>query len=306
MNSLKKIAAAVLAAAMLAMFAACSQQASSGGAGGSSAESAPESTAEASSAASSEKTPVPTDPDEILTKAREAATTINSYSAIVETDMNMSVSGQDVETATKSKMTVFTDPLKMKMTGETQMADQAIPTEVYAQQDGDTLNMYIQTNGQWYVQQVDAATLNSAGMNTGAEAANYLKAMETPTIEGEEVMNGSNCVKLSGMVSGSNPDAREVLQNNASFAQMQQMGADTTAALDNFQMPVTFWVNTETYYVVRMESTATESMNTLIGELLPGSGVTLFHMTYDFININNAIDFTIPTAATETTGEAAA
>lgn len=307
MKLFKKLTVLMLALSLVAALAACG-----GGAADASTPAGDASVAEPAGEPADEPAdePAAKDPTELVSLAKTAAPQMMNYDATMDMDMDMMVNGEEMKTKTVMEMSVLTDPIKMKMTGTVDAAGQSVPMEMYAQQEGDAFNMYVGTNGQWQAMTVDLATIGQAGMNASESAAGYLDGIADVTIVGDEQVNGVDCVRIEGVVSGDAGTA--ALENDSTFAQMAAMGLDMSELMADFSMPVTYWLDKETSYIVKMESDATEAMNSLYTKMFESLAATMeaegqegemevsvskFFMSYNFTNINNATDFEIPAEA---------
>ena len=130
------------------------------------------------------------DVEALLQKANDTMAQVTSMSAQLEVQLDMAYEEETMESVVKSDMDLKVDPFKTNMTISTTINGQTMqPYEMYAVQNGDTVDAYMQVDGEWIHQPMTSADVSQ--YNAGQNMDLYLKNISAFTATGTEEINGT-------------------------------------------------------------------------------------------------------------------
>lgn len=243
-------------------------------------------------------------------KIRAAAALVDEVESMEATmfmEMDMSAMGQSVESDTTATMSVFNDPMKLKMDMTTSMGQLgAVSMSVYAQAEGSQYTTYLYDGSDWITETVDLGELQQYDAQQSMEL--YLNSGADYVSQGTETINGVTADKYTGIIRG---DAlEEVIKNSGASSNLESsLGGLSLGDLysDLGDMPITVWIDPTTGYPVRYYMDMSDVMESMMAKLLSGMGIegdglisiSKLEITMDCYNYNAAADFTIPDVPAE-------
>lgn len=249
------------------------------------------------------------DSSDPLAAAQENMAKVTSMDATMTMEMDMEAGGESVETVTTMDMTVFSEPMRMKMDMSMDMgALGAVNMEVYAEEDeGGAYTMYLYDGSNWYAQAATESELDQYDFS--GDISDYIESVSSFNQEGTEQVDGVSAYKYTGVISGS--DMEKVMLSSGVLDSLS-----TTTSMDESQMAemlsglgdiaVTLYISEDGPYPIRYEMDMTAIMDGLMGKIVEAMGSEAGDMTMSiskttlvltYSNLNNATDFTIPEEA---------
>lgn len=241
------------------------------------------------------------DVEALLQKANDTMVQVTSMSAQMEVQLDMAYEEETLESVVKSDMDLKLNPFKTNMTISTTINGQTMePYEMYAVENGDTVDAYMQVDGEWIHQPMTVADISQ--YNAGQNMELYLKNINAFTATGTEEINGTKTTVIEGLLTG---DAmEEALKNSGIESATAGMGIsadDLVSLMDSVEgMPVKMWISDDGY-VMQYELDMTAMMQGIMDVMSGGEenpvtiSKTLVHMTCS--NFDAVPDFEVPAEA---------
>jgi len=230
-----------------------------------------------------------------------------SMDAAMTMNMTMEMAGETMETVTSMDMSLFTDPMRMKVEATTEMAGESAVISVYAEQAEDgSYMMYMNDGTDWYSTAASAEELEQYEVNQSMSA--YIDSASSFKQEGTETVEGVSAYKYTGVITGEN--MKEVMLESGALDSVSSLGLSESqleemlSGLSDIQ--VTLWISEDDLYPVRYDMDMTAVMDGLMQAVLAGMGDQAENMTISIpemtlsmtcSNFNNATEFSIPDEA---------
>ncbi len=248
--------------------------------------------------------------EDLINLSSEAMADVKSMSASMVMELSAEIEDETLDMLMTADMdTIYEEPVKLKMDmnvstdGET-----AVGYSMYAVQDGNTMNTYINLgDGTWYSQQVTVADMSQ--YNAQSNTVLYLSNLSSFSAEKSETVNGVETTVISGVLTGDG--MKEAIINSGMESFTGSLGEMTEEEIDEVisqlgDMPVKLWISDDGY-VMKYELEMTEMMQKLVVAVVAQSvgaaeeeipitvSKMLISMTCD--NYNAVEDFEIPEEA---------
>jgi len=206
--------------------------------------------------------------EEIMTKVQETMTGLESYTGTTTTNMNMSMMGSEMKVVSTSEMTVFNNPLKMRVatTAETTYdGTETTETTVYAENRDGSYFIYTSNEaGEYTVEEKTEDEFNEMmqslmGMGSGDQYLGMLSSVEK--VEELETIDDVECVKITAQLTG------EALGDVITATGLEEVfaGVLTTDMFTGLAAAdVTYWIDNEKGYIVKCEVEMSDMMSSLI------------------------------------------
>lgn len=248
--------------------------------------------------------------EEILEGAMTKATEWENYEMDIDSRMVMNIPIQgEMEMNINGHGVAFIKPLKMHMTMTVEMEQLPEPQSIeqYLIQEGDTLTIYQQLEGQWYKQVMEGSGMEQLASVDPIESIQlFMKHLKGAEIVEEGQINEKDAVKIDATVSFDM--YKELIAGNQSLDMSLGLGTNVFDMLGEMgDLTYSIWVEKETLNVTRYEMDLTEAMNKMAEamegiEELPQEAVDAYknskmEMTITITNHNQAADFEIPEEA---------
>ncbi len=242
-----------------------------------------------------------------LVAAQANMNAAKSMDATMTMNMTMEVAGETMETVTSMDMSLFTDPMLMKVEATTAVAGQSAAISVYAEQaeDGGYM-MYMNDGTNWYSTAATAEDLGQYEVSQSMSA--YIESASSFKQEGTETLDGVSAYKYTGVITGDN--MKEVMLESGALDSMTSLGVTESQMEDMLSdlgdIQVTLWISVDDLYPVRYDMDMTAIMDGLMKGILEGlgdqaEGLTMsipeMTLTMTCSNFNNATQFSIPDEA---------
>lgn len=242
-----------------------------------------------------------TDVEALLQTANDTMAQVNSMSAQMEMQMDMTYEEESARTVVKSDMDVVLDPFKTKMTISTTLNDEVLQEyEMYTVQNGDTMDAYMQAAGQWYHEPM--ASTDISQYNTKQNMELYLQNISSFTAAGTEEINGTQTTRIEGVLTGdSMKEAMKTSGIESISADMGLSADDLLTMMDGMEdMPVKLWISAEGYvmqYELDMTAMMQAVLNNLSGEEENPITISATLMRMTCSNFDGVSDIEIPAEA---------
>lgn len=242
-----------------------------------------------------------TDIEALLKTANDTMAQVNSMTAQMDMQMDMSYEEESVRTLIQSNMDVVLEPFATKMTISTTLNDEVLQEyEMYAVQNADAVDAYIQTGGQWYHQPMASGDISQ--YNTKQNMELYLQNISSFVAAGTEEINGIQATRIEGVLTGdSMKEALKTSGVESVYADMGLSADDLVSLMDGIEdMPVKLWISADGY-VVQYELDMTSMMQAIFDNLSGGEenpvtiSTTLMRMTCS--NFDAVQDIEVPAEA---------
>ena len=248
--------------------------------------------------------------EEILTTALETMNEAESMSYDMIMEMEFTAEDQTIQMNMKGVADYFVSPLKMKMDMVMDMGELgSYDMDMYAIHENDQLISYtgmdLGTGMTWTSSVLeDADALMQYNAQESMEM--YISNAESFVANGEEEINGSMATRYDGVITEESME--EVLASSGIFDQTASLGV-TEEDLKNMvsdlgNLPITLYIDNETYMPVKYEMDMTEMMQTIMDKTMEAAGeeagvITIGKVTMSMTvyNVNSATDFDIPEEA---------
>ena len=249
-----------------------------------------------------------------LSAARANMDAVTSLDGTMVMELDMEVAGEVMESVTTMNMTVFNDPmrLKMDMKMELGLMGEAVTVpymEVYAEEDGaGGYKLYMQQDGAgWQVQQATLAELEEYDFS--GEMGGYMDSVSSFTQAGTESVDGVEAYKYTGVITGR--EMEEVMRSSGALDSMGSSlglsGSDLESMVTGLgDITVSLWISREDLFPIRYEMDMTDIMDALVRNIVESAGGAEAGMTMSIpkmtivltcSHINSATEFTIPDEA---------
>ncbi len=240
-------------------------------------------------------------PAQVMEKSQEVMAEVKSLHYDMDMSFGMSMQEQSMNVESNMSVDYILDPMAMKMDmhmtlGE--MGDQDMTTYLVTE-DGAAV-MYIKDQtGVWTKTPVgDMSTLDQ--YNATASMDLYLSSTENFTENGTETINGKEAVRYDGVIA--KDDMEEVLEASGMLDQLEQLnlGSSTAMISELGDLPVSVWIEKETYYPVRYDMDMTELMKKMFDQMGGAEmGLTLSDVKVSMVmsQMNEIGDITLPDEA---------
>lgn len=242
-----------------------------------------------------------TDVEALLQKANDTMVQVTSMSAQMEVQMDMAYEEETMSSIVKSDMDLILEPFKTNMTISMMLNDEALQSyEMYAVQNGDTVDTYMQVDGAWIHQPMSGADISQYNAKQNMDL--YLKNISSFTATGAEEINGTQTTVVEGLLTGDS--MKEALKNSGIESTTAGLGIsadDLLTLMDSVEgMPVKLWISDDGY-VMQYELDMTAMMQAILDTMGAGEespitiSKTLVHMTCS--NFDAVPDFEVPAEA---------
>lgn len=242
-----------------------------------------------------------------LAAARKNIDAASSMDAVMTMNMEMEAGGETVKTVTSMDMTMFKEPMRMKVEATTEAAGQSAVISIYAEEDGNGgYMMYMNDGTSWYSAEAGAEDL--AQYEVGQSMSAYIDSASSFKQEGTETVNGVSAYKYTGVITGQN--MQDVVTESGALNSLSSMGLSEEQMEEMLSglgdIPVTLWISETDLYPVRYDMDMTSVMDGLMKAVLESMGdqaegltmsVPEMTITMTCSNFNSATDFTIPDEA---------
>ncbi len=224
--------------------------------------------------------------DEILASSRKSMEEVKSLNAqsVVEMGMKVSAEGQEqtVDSVTTMDMSCFYNPVLAKVDMTMDMGELGTQKmNMYMEEADGKYKMYVSSDGAtWKSQEIDAPTAEQYDA-----AANMMVYMDNSFEEaGTETLETGNALKYTGAITGEK--MKEVMLASGALNSLSTYGIDASQAdsmiSDLGEIPITFWIDEETFYPVKYELDETEVMNALMPKIIESLGEEAKGLTMEF------------------------
>lgn len=220
-----------------------------------------------------------TNSKEIVEKANQAMSEIQSLEYEINIDMDMTAMEQNISMITNGKIKQTVDPLSMEMNmtmgmGEELGGDQTMV--MYIAQEGDKINSYTSMDGgqNWYNDTLPNEAMMQYDAKNSMEL--YLKNIEQFKSNGEEEINGKMATRYDGLITGDSLE--ETIKESGVLSQLKSFGFNE-ATLDSLytdlgSLNVSIWIENESYMPVKYELDMTEFMQSMMDKMIASLGET--------------------------------
>ena len=248
-----------------------------------------------------------TDGKDPMVTAMANMSSATSMDAAMTMNMTMEAGGETTETVTSMDMTMFTDPMRMKVEATTEMAGQSATISIYAEQaDDGSYMMYMNDGTSWYSAPATAEDLGQYEVSQSMSA--YIDSASSFKQEGTETVDGISAYKYTGVITGDN--MKDVMMESGALDSMSSLGLSESqmeemlSGLGDIQ--VTLWISEADLYPVRYDMDMTAVMDGLMSAILESMGeqtegltMSIPEMTMSMTcsNFNSATEFSIPDEA---------
>lgn len=244
---MKRHAYRPIAAALLALVMALGLTACGGGGGGDAASETPA---------------------EVMEKSQKAMENVTSMHYDMDMSFGMAMNEQSVDVVSKMSADYVTDPLAMKMDMNVSMGELGEQDMTfYVVTENGTAVMYNQNeDGSWSNMEIaDLSTLDQYDATASMDL--YLSSTENFTENGTETINGKEAVRYDGVIA--KEDMQEVLEASGMLEQLEQLNMGSSASMlsELGDLPVSVWIEKETYYPVRYDMDMTDLMTKLFEQM---------------------------------------
>ena len=228
----------------------------------------------------------------------------SSMDAAMTMNMEMEAGGESLKTVTSMDMTMFKEPMRMKVEATTEAAGQSAVISIYAEENGNGgYMMYMNDGTSWYSAEAGAEDL--AQYEVGQSMSAYIDSASSFKQEGTETVNGVSAYKYTGVITGQN--MQDVVTESGALNSLSSMGLSEEQMEEMLSglgdIPVTLWISETDLYPVRYDMDMTSVMDGLMKAVLESMGdqaegltmsVPEMTITMTCSNFNSATDFTIP------------
>lgn len=240
---------------------------------------------------------LPEHPEDAIVAIQKKMNKAESYHADMELNINMDIAKETVKMDLESKMVIFTNPYKGKMTMDINPdTTNAEKTELYITKNKDHYLIYKGIDKEWSKEELEEETFE-ATYNTQADINVYIAEKESFIVKEQIEEEGRAIVVLEGKLT---KDALHMIINNIDLSLKRSELNDTE------DIPVILYVEEATSLPVRISIDLTKIMQDIMGSLIQelivdipdeeviSLQVTNSVMTINYSHINNAEDFEIP------------
>lgn len=251
--------------------------------------------------------------EEQLQKAQENMAQIKNVEATTTITMGVSLMSQEIAAKSVVRATLFSDPLKMKADIAAEVGGEKVGTMTYLEQQGDMLKMYLYDGSTWTSEEVPANTdeyrqaIQQYDIKEGM--ATYLKGLSNIQVTGQETLNGKECIKVEGVLTGE--AMQEAIQSSGMLDTVDpSLGSDEKELQELLSgladMPISLWIQKDNLYPVQYAMDMTGLLSGLMEKAMSQLGAATEDVPMAFTNclvqvtlsnFNQATEFEIPADA---------
>ena len=279
-----------------------------------SAESKEAQTEESAVSSEGEEAEEADEPEEVdaLTAAMENMSSVTNMEGqmVMEMDIEIAADGQSQSIASviTMDMTVFDDPLKLKVEANADMGEEgSVQQTIYGEvtEDG-TATIYIYDGEEWYSQVVGVADMMQ--YDAGSSMISLIDNESMYKLDGMEKVNGASAFKYACVTSGE--EAKQQILSTGALDSFASLGFDLNQLETNWgdigELTEYVWIDKASLYPVKYEVDMTRIMDALVSSMIASLGeqaeglemsVSKMKVSMTCSNFNNAADFTIPEEA---------
>ena len=240
-------------------------------------------------------------PAQVMEQSQKAMEAVKSLHYDMDMSFGMSAQGQSVDVKSNMSVDYILEPMTMKMDMHMDLGEMGKQdmTTYLVTEDG-TATMYIQDQtGTWTTTPVgDLSSLDQYDATASMDL--YLSSTENFTENGTETINGKEAVRYDGVIA--KEDMEEVLEASGMLDQLESLnlGSSTAMISELGDLPVSVWIEKETYYPVRYDMDMTELMKKMFDQMGAAEmGLTLSDVKVCMVmsQMNEIGDITLPDEA---------
>ena len=240
-------------------------------------------------------------PAQAMEQSQKAMEAVKSLHYDMDMSFGMSAQGQSVDVKSNMSVDYILEPMTMKMDMHMDLGEMGKQdmTTYLVTEDG-TATMYIQDQtGTWTTTPVgDLSSLDQYDATASMDL--YLSSTENFTENGTETINGKEAVRYDGVIA--KEDMEEVLEASGMLDQLESLnlGSSTAMISELGDLPVSVWIEKETYYPVRYDMDMTELMKKMFDQMGAAEmGLTLSDVKVSMVmsQMNEIGDITLPDEA---------
>lgn len=245
--------------------------------------------------------------DDPLAAAQTNLSKSSSMDAQMVMEMEMEASGETLESVTTMDMTIFNDPMRMKLEMTMDMAGYTLSgVSMYAEAGEDgAYTMYLYDGESWQTQSIAVEELDDYDFSGDMDY--YISVASSLTQEGVEQLDGISAYHYTGVITGE--AMQEVMLSSGalnSLSSSMSVGEEEMAELLSGlgDIAVSLWISEKENYPIRYEMDMTDIMDGLMGKLMEETGsegiemrIPRMTVSLSYSNFNNATEFTIPAEA---------
>lgn len=227
-----------------------------------------------------------------LAEALAAMARLESVESAAITETSMEMAGISVTSTIVTRTSEFYSPFRRKMVMEMNTAGTVTQAEGYTVQNGTEFVTWFNSGSGWQSSSATFPGINDFyAADSHHSAIVYLGGGASLNIAGHEEVNGVRCIRIDGVITG---DA--LAHAMGSVSATADLGEAGAAAGSIGEIPVSYWLDEENHWLVRMEMDMTQAMNELIGHMggVEGMKITAAREVIEYFNFNNAAEFTLP------------
>lgn len=213
--------------------------------------------------------------EEMLSQAKMTMAEVKSMTAEMTMEMDMGMNGEIIETTTQANIRSQQDPVRMAMDMSMVMSDGTVADQMqmYAVEENGRLHTYMSMADTWYAETMELGELSQYNADENMDL--YLDNITGCKAEGKEQINGTEAVKISGVITD---DAmEEALEGSGLTASAQSMGISAEMMEEMYDelgnLPISLWIDAEGY-VLKYEMDMTAMMQKIINESMKAMGAS--------------------------------
>lgn len=212
----------------------------------------------------------PDTPAEVLERSRKAVEDIQSLHYETVLDLSLTAQGQDMDLTTTTAVDYITSPAAMKLDFSVSVGEGqgSVETNLYLVSENGVAALYMGTDEgsgmQWTREEVSLSELERYDAVSSLEL--YL-SKGTEFVQGEkERIAGKEVLRFDGVVA--REDIETVLNASGMLETLGQIDlSGSSDALDGLEdLPLSLWIEAETYYPVKCELDMTSLLKLLAGQ----------------------------------------
>lgn len=245
-----------------------------------------------------------------MAAAQKALEDVKSMNYDMTMNMDMAAGEQAIQSVTKGKIAIISDPLQMQMDMTMDMgAMGSSAVKMYAEQKDKDYVMYMSTdNGTSWMKSTVTDMTSLEQYDAKASMDMYLGSVEGFKEAGTEKINGSEATKYEGVIS---KDAmNDVMSASGAADQFASLGISAEQAAEMYkdlgEIPVTIWIDKESALPVKYDMDMTAVMQSLMSKMMEAMGdaaqgmkleVSKMTMEMTLSDFNKVNEIKIPDAA---------
>ena len=217
-----------------------------------------------------------------------------SAKVVMEAEMKLSLGGEEqtAQMLTSMEISMFYEPLKMKLNMSVEAGGQSMDAKLYALEQDGACMLYLNDGEDWYSSSVDVSDLEGY---TGLADLELLRGLSGELAEaGSEELDGTDTYRYTGAFSGK--EALQIMGDSGALDSVASLGLDPEEFLDQLtrevsDIPVTVWIGKDACRVVRYEMDMSGAMNDLVREMLAAAlGSQAEDVTMEFPTMRAGVD----------------